>query len=470
MKTRADGGALASVAAGPPQQTNAGNDWNALIASFLGWTLDAFDYFVVVMVLTEIASDYHRSNAQIALTLTLTLAFRPIGAFVFGLAADKFGRRIPLMVDVIAYSIIEVASGFAPNFTTFLVLRALFGIAMGGEWGVGASLAMESVPAKWRGLMSGFLQQGYACGYLLASFAYFFVMPHFGWRAMFFLGGAPALLALFIRSKVKESEVWQKTHRKDWSHLWESIRAGAKFYPFVGLAAIGIAYAFGIAFLRSPAGIATMGITGLIAAFMGHTMWKVAAGHLKLFLYLLVFMTFMGFASHGTQDMYPTFLKVQHGYTPRAAAVMTAIANFGAILGGIVVGLFSDRGGRRRAMILAFIAGIVVIPLWAFSHTAAMLALGAFLLQFMVQGAWGIVPAYITELSPDHIRGFLPGFAYQCGMLLAGGVAFIEATFAQRTSYSNAMALTVLLVFALAAIVVSFGPEKRGIEFGKSAQ
>ncbi len=363
------------------------NDWNALIASFLGWTLDAFDYFVVVMVLTEIAADYHRSNAQIALTLTLTLAFRPIGAFLFGLAADRWGRRIPLMIDVIAYSIIEVASGFAPNFTVFLVLRALFGVAMGGEWGVGASLAMESVPAKWRGLMSGFLQQGYACGYLLASFAYFFIMPHFGWRAMFFLGGAPAILALFIRSKVKESEVWERTHRKDWSHLWGSIRDHVKVYILIGIAALAVSYLSGNSFVRSPGALFGIFVLVLLIAFMADTMWRVAEGYRGLFFYLVLFMTFMGFAAHGTQDMYPTFLKTQRGFSPQAAAILTVIANVGAILGGLTVGLFSDKSGRRKGMILSFFLGILVIPLWAFSPGTGMLALGAFLLQFMVQGA-----------------------------------------------------------------------------------
>src|SRR5436309_3608216 len=236
--------------------------WNTVIASTVGWTLDSFDYFVVVMVLTEIANEFHRTNAEIALTLTITLAFRPVGAFIFGLLADRYGRRIPLMIDVVAYSVLSVASGLAPNFTTFLVLRALFGLAMGGEWGAGASLVMEKISPKWRGLLSGVLQQGYTTGNLLASVAYFLIVQHFGWRAMFFIGGAPALLVLFIRSKVKESEVWERTHGKQWSDLRRAIRS-----------------------------------------------------NLKLFLYLVLFLTFMGFCGHGTQDMYPTFLKTQRGFS-----------------------------------------------------------------------------------------------------------------------------------------------------------
>jgi SHS family lactate transporter-like MFS transporter len=449
----------------PVNQTR--NDWNALIASFLGWTLDAFDYFVVVMVLTEIGAEFHKTNAEIALTLMLTLAFRPLGAFIFGLLADRYGRRLPLMIDVIAYSVIEVASGFAPNFTVFLILRALFGIAMGGEWGVGASLAMESVPAKWRGVLSGLLQQGYALGYMLASFAYFFILPHFGWRSMFFIGGAPALLTLFIRRNVKESKVWETNRRKDWSELWSAVKSHAWVYVAFAAAGTALAYIISPAFFGSPFGIAIAAAGVSLIAVMADMTWKVAAGHRKLFLYLVLFLTFMGFASHGTQDMYPTFLKTQRGFSPQGAAVLTIIANVGALAGGILIGFFSDRFGRRKSMILAFIFGIAVIPLWAFSPGTALLAAGAFLLQFAVQGAWGIVPAQMTELTPDHLRGFIPGFAYQCGILLAGSVAYIEAIFASRVSYSNAMALTALVVFAGACIVIASGREKCGIEFGK---
>jgi SHS family lactate transporter-like MFS transporter len=389
--------------------------WYAVAASTIGWTLDSFDYFVVVMVLTEIAKEFGRTNAEVALTITLTLAFRPVGAFLFGLMADRYGRRLPLMIDVIAFSTLSVASGLAPNFTTFLVLRALFGIAMGGEWGAGASLVMEKVSPRWRGLLSGILQQGYTTGNLLASLAYFLIVPRFGWRALFFLGGAPALLALFIRSKVKESEVWERTHRKEWSQLWTVIKS-----------------------------------------------------NLTTFFYLVLFLTFMGFCGHGTQDMYPTFLKTQRGFSAQGAAVMTMIANLGALVGGVLVAMISDRAGRRRSIVCGLGIAILVIPLWVFSPSTAMLALGAFLIQFGVHGAWGVVPAHISELVPDQIRGFMPGFAYQCGILLAGTITYLQALFGSATSYSNAMALTAVAVFASTAVVVSLGPEKRGVVFGVS--
>src|SRR5437867_9482814 len=317
-------------------------------------------------------------------------------------------------VDVVAFSILSVASGLAPNFTTFLIVRALFGIAMGGEWGAGTSLVMEKISPKWRGLLSGILQQGYTTGNLLASIAYFFVVPHFGWRALFFVGGAPALLALFIRTNVKESEVWERTHGKQWGELWATI-------------------------------------------------WS----NRRVFAYLVLFLTFMGFCGHGTQDMYPTFLKTQRGFSAQGAAVMTMIANLGALVGGVRVALTSDRFGRRWSIACGLGLAGLVIPLWVFSPTIALLAVGAFFIQFGVHGAWGVVPAHISELVPDQIRGFMPGFAYQCGILLAGTITYLQALFGSATSYSNAMALTALVVFASTAAVVSLGPEKKGIIFGK---
>lgn len=385
----------------------------AVFAGFLGWTLDAFDFFLVVLSLTAIAQEFHRSDKEIAFSITLTLAFRPVGAFIFGLLADRYGRRIPLMIDLVFYSVVEVATGFAHSFAVFLVLRALFGIGMGGEWGVGASLAMEKVPPRLRGFLSGLLQQGYALGYLLAAGCFFFVFPRWGWRPMFFIGGLPALLGLFVRFKVKESEVWQKTRQTSWGALCREI-----------------------------------------------------VSHWKLFLYLTLLMMMMNFSSHGTQDMFPTFLQRYWHMKPTQRAVITAISMVGALLGGMIFGSLSDRFGRRRAMITALVCAIALVPLWAYAPSLTLLVVGAFAIQFMVQGAWGIIPAHLSELSPDSVRGFLPGFAYQCGVLLAGSVAYIEASLAEHTSYANAMALTAFTVFTLAAIVVALGRERKGIEFG----
>jgi SHS family lactate transporter-like MFS transporter len=387
----------------------------ALFAGFLGWTLDAFDFFLVVLSLTAIAAEFHQTKAAIALSISLTLGFRPVGAFIFGLLADRYGRRLPLMIDLVFYSIVEVLSGLAPNYWTFMVLRALFGTGMGGEWGVGASLAMEKVPPRLRGVLSGLLQEGYATGYLLAAGCYYFVFPRWGWRPMFFIGGLPALLAIFVRLRVKESEVWEKTKHESWGQLGRAI-----------------------------------------------------ASHWKLFIYLVVLMMMMNFVSHGTQDMYPTLLKEHWGFTPQKVAAVTAFSMVGAIMGGLMFGLLSDRFGRRRSMIVALVCAIAAIPLWAFAPSLVLLLVGAFTMQFMVQGAWGIIPAHLSELSPDSVRGFLPGFAYQCGVLLAGSVAYIEALFVEKLKYPfpKAMALVAIIVFTGAILITALGREKRGLRFG----
>jgi SHS family lactate transporter-like MFS transporter len=398
----------------PSDYRPASSDYRpALTAGFLGWTLDAFDFFLVTLCLTAIGKEFHKSDSAIALSITATLAFRPVGAFLFGLLADRYGRRLPLMIDLLFFSVCEVLTGLAPNYTTFLVLRALFGIGMGGEWGVGASLAMEKVPARLRGVLSGLLQQGYAAGNLLAAIAFFFLFQRWGWRPLFFLGGVPALLALFVRFRVKESEVWQKTREKTWGGLGRAI-----------------------------------------------------VSHWKLFLYLTFLMTMMNFVSHGTQDMYPTFLERQWHFGPSERSVITGISMIGAIIGSLVMGRLSDRYGRRRAMIGALLGGICMVPLWAYAPSTALLILGAFLIQFMVQGSWGIIPAHLSELSPDSVRGFLPGFAYQCGVLVASSVVYIEAVFARTMTYATAMALTAVTVFALAAIVAAAGKERKGHVFG----
>ena len=400
-----------------PAPPAAGDQRAAVTAGFLGWTLDAFDFFLVVMTLTAIAREFGTSDAAVAFSIALTLAFRPVGAFIFGLLADRYGRKLPLMADLVFYSVIEVLSGLAPNYTTFLVLRALFGIGMGGEWGVGASLVMEKVPPRLRGVVSGLLQQGYAAGYLLAALCYFFVFPRWGWRPLFFIGGLPALLALFVRARVRESEVWRETRHESWSGLGRAITA-----------------------------------------------------NVKLFLYITVLMWMMNMVSHGTQDMYPTFLQRDWGFTPTRRAALTAFSMVGALTGGVLCGLYSDRLGRRRTIVLALVGAVAAIPLWAFAPSLPLLVAGAFVMQFFVQGAWGVIPAHITELSPDSVRGFLPGFAYQCGVLLASSIAYVEARFAEHLSYAWAMALSAVTVFVLGAVVAALGPERRGVVFGRQTR
>ena len=402
------------AARGPALKAERANQRNAVIACFLGWTLDAFDFFVLTFVLAPIGRDFHESIPKIALAITASLATRPIGAFIFGLLADRYGRRLPLMIDVLFYSVIEVLSGFAPSYSVFIVLRLLYGIGMGGEWGVGASLAMESVPAKRRGILSGLLQEGYAFGYLLAAVAYWLVFPHFGWRAMFFIGGLPALLTLFIRTKVKESEAWRATAAgMNWGDYFGSVMAN----------------------------------------------WR-------RFAYLVALMAMVNFISHGTQDLYPTFLQSQRGYSPGLTTLITVISMVGAIAGGILVGLFSDKRGRRRAMVNAVCLAILLIPLWIAAPSLEWIIAGAFLMQFMVQGAWGVIPAHINELSPDALRGFFPGFAYQLGVLIASGSAPIEAWMGRRMTYGHAMGIFAAAVLLVGAIVIALGPEAHRVAFG----
>jgi len=386
---------------------------HAVVASFLGWMLDAFDFFLVVFVLTDIGREFGRSRLAMTSAITLTLAMRPIGAFIFGLMADRYGRRLPLMIDLVFFSIVEVLSGLAPNYWSFMVLRALFGIGMGGEWGVGASLAMEKAPRRFRGLLSGFLQEGYACGYLLAALCYRFVYPHWGWRPMFLLGGLPALVAIYVRLGVKESDVWERTRARNWSHLGRAIVSN----------------------------------------------WK-------LFLFIFVMMTMMNFVSHGTQDLYPLFLQTDKGLSPRQVSNVAMIYNVGAILGGLILGRYSDLVGRRRAMVTSLVLAVTMIPVWAYAGTVFLLMMGAFMLQFFVQGAWGVVPAHINELAPDNVRGFLPGFAYQCGVAVAGAAPTIQEALAERHGYPNTMAATATIVFLAAALIVWLGREKHATEFG----
>jgi SHS family lactate transporter-like MFS transporter len=385
---------------------------HAVLAGFLGWTLDAFDFFVVVFLFDTLAHQFAVTKQQIVLTTTATLAMRPLGALLFGLLADRYGRRIPLMANVIYFSAIELACGFAPNFTVFLILRALFGIGMGGEWGVGASLAMEAAPPKLRGILSGILQSGYSIGYLLAAIAARFLLPAWGWRPMFWIGALPALLALYIRTKVPESEAW-KQHR------------------------------------------ATS--TGQVLRIVG--------SHWKRFLYLVVLMTFMMFLSHGTQDLYPDFLQEVHKVSAATKANILMITNVGAVIGAILFGLLSQAAGRRKGMLAALCLSLLMIPLWAFSSSLPVLVAAAFVMQMGVQGAWGVIPIHLNELSADATRGLMPGLAYQLGILFASPTNSVQFALHHRFGYQWALAgFEIVTIVSLAILLIS-GSEAHGKQF-----
>jgi MFS transporter, SHS family, lactate transporter len=366
-----------------------------------------------VFVLKDIAAEFNTQITNVTLAILLTLAMRPIGAYLFGRAADRWGRRPTLMVDVLLYSFIELASGFAPSLTVLLVLRAIFGIAMGGEWGVGASLTMESIPPQARGFVSGLLQSGYPTGYFLASIVYGLLFQYIGWRGMFMVGVIPALLVFYIRRKVPESPSWKPTTERSNT----------------------------LAIVKS---------------------------HWQLGIYAVVLMTAFNFFSHGTQDLYPTFLQVQHGMTPHEVGLIAVIYNIGALIGGISFGSLSERFGRRRIIIIASLLSLVVLPLWAFATSAVWLAVGAFLMQVMVQGAWGVIPVHLNELSPDDARGTFPGFVYQLGNLIASVNATLQASIAvsHGNDYAIALAAVAGTVAVVIAILTALGPEAKGVAFG----
>lgn len=388
------------------------NARHAVLAGFFGWTLDAFDFFVVVFLIDTLAHQFGVSKTEIVRTLTATLAMRPVGALLFGLLADRYGRRIPLMANVIYFSIIELLCGFSPNFTFFLVMRALFGIGMGGEWGVGASLAMEAAPVRWRGILSGILQSGYSIGYLLAALAARFLLPVWGWRPMFWIGALPALLALYIRTKVPESEAWRQ-HR---------------------------------------------------AASTGQVL-RIAAREWKRFLYLVALMTFMMFLSHGTQDLYPDFLQEVHRASAAVRANIAIIYNIGAVVGAIIFGHLSQVAGRRKSMIAALGLSLVVIPLWAFGGSLATLVTGSFLMQAGVQGAWGVIPVHLNELSADATRGLMPGLTYQLGILLASPTNSIQYALRDRVGYQWAIAGFEVVTILTLSILLLLGTERHGRSF-----
>jgi SHS family lactate transporter-like MFS transporter len=392
---------------------------NVVVAAYLGWTLDAFDFFLMVFMFKDIATTFHVDVKNVTEATFLTLAARPIGAFVFGRLADRFGRKPTLMWNILAFSILEAASGFAPSLLSLLVLRFLFGIAMGGEWGIGSALTFETIPVRARGIVSGLLQAGYPSGYFVAAVAVFFFYDSLGWRYMFLLGIVPAILVFFIRMGIEESPAWTEQRIK-----------------------------------KQPLGL-----------------WAVLGRDWKLAVYAVLLMTAFNFFSHGSQDAYPNlFLKIQHGFDTKTLSLMTAIANIGAICGGIGFGFLSERIGRRRAIGLAALLSLPIIPFWAFGSTPLVLGIGAFLMQVSVQGAWGVIPVHLNELSPPEIRATFPGVVYQLGNLIASRNLPIQVTIAEAygNNYGLAMASVVGTVAVVIFLLVLWGPERRGVAMADS--
>ena len=395
---------------------------HAYLAALGGWALDALDFFIFVFCLKAIGAEFHTDVKSVAEGIFLTLACRPLGALAFGWLAEKYGRRPILMVNIVSYSAVQLATAFAPNLATLLALRALFGFAMGGEWGVGAALALETLPTKGRGFFSGMLQQGYVLGYLLASVVFATLFDHVGWRGLFIISSVSALLVLYIRFGVHESPAW-------------------------------------------VAGVAQR------RASSGALVWAAVRDYFPTLVYLVLLMACFNAFSHGSQDLYPTFLQTQHGFSAATTGTIAIVMNLGALSGGICFGALSEHLGRRRTIALAASLALPLIPMWAYSHTAVMLAVGGFLMQFMVQGAWGIVPAHLNELSPPSVRAVLPGFAYQLGNLAMAKMAPIQAGFAESHGgdYAYILAWTLAVVAAALIIVTVLGPERRSVELRVAA-
>lgn len=414
----------ADVTSQSPQEKLTADQRNSFIAALLGWTMDAFDYFIVVLVYADIAKTFHHSKAEVAFVTTATLIMRPVGALLFGLWADRVGRRLPLMVDVMFYSVVGFLCAFAPNFTVLVILRLLYGIGMGGEWGLGAALAMEKVPVQRRGFFSGLLQEGYAFGYLLASVASLVVIDWIGlsWRWLFGLSIIPALISLVIRYRVEESEVWEAAQdqmKLTSTRIRDVLRSGAI---------------------------------------------------IRRFIYLALLMTAFNWMSHGTQDVYPTFLGAHAnqgaGLSSTTVKWIVVVYNVGAIVGGLLFGTLSQRFSRRYTVIFCAILALPIVPLFAYSRGAAMLCLGSFLMQLFVQGAWGVIPAHLTEMSPDAIRGLYPGVTYQLGNLLAAFNLPIQERLAESHGYPFALAATIVPVLIAVAALTLIGKDATGIRFG----
>jgi SHS family lactate transporter-like MFS transporter len=393
----------------------------AVTSGILGWVLDAFDFFVIVFLFDALTRQYQVPKVWIVSTLTLTLATRPIGALLFGFLADRYGRKRPLIFCVLYFSLFTVLTGVAPNFAVFVICRGLYGIGMGGYWGISASYAMETCPSRFRGVISGLIQAGYPLGYLLAPLAIQLVVPAFGWRAVFFTGAPIAVLVVSLMAFAPESKAWEQ-HRPQ----------------------------------------------------SGGNMLRSVLEHKGMFFYLLLMMTALLCLSHGSQDLYPDFLKsikaVEGGTVAgiKAPLVIPITYNIGAIAGALGFGYLSQKTGRRQAIMMALGLALLAIAPWALGRSVSVLLASSFMMQVGVQGAFGVIPAHLNELSPDGVRSLFAGTVYQFGSLLASPCTTAEYMLRDRFGYPVALILFEAVTIILMVIIIWFGPEARNRGFLES--
>ncbi|KIK65072.1 hypothetical protein GYMLUDRAFT_56537 [Collybiopsis luxurians FD-317 M1] len=431
--------------------------WAEFWTGWLAWSCDAIDFFSVSLSVTNLSKQFGRDTTAITQAITLTLLLRSVGAVLFGIISDRFGRKYPLVLNLLVVSVLELGAGFVQTYSQFLAVRSLFGIGMGGIWGLAASTALENLPVETRGLASGFLQQGYAVGYLIAAVINLFLVPEqsHSWRALFWTAAGISAFAAFIRLCLPESKIFLKA-RED-AKLREQERLG---YRAGGAEKTKI-------FVRE---------TG-----------KMLRHHWKLCIYACLLMTGFNFFSHGSQDLFPTYIQTTKGFSAHDATVMTIIGNCGAIAGGTIAGFVSQYIGRRLTIITFTLIAAAFIPLWILPNNFAGLSAGAFCIQFGVQGAWGVVPIQLAELSPPAFRATFPGVAYQVGNMVSSASAQIEATGGdhQKTTisvpvtsdnptgmkvvpdYATVQGIFIGCIAAFLLVVTLFGPEKHGYEFEK---
>jgi len=387
--------------------------WGFAVASgILGWILDAFNFFVPIFLVDVLAKNFHVSKGAIVWSITATLVTRPLGAMLLGSLADRFGRRLPLIACVLYFSLVSALTPYAPSYAAFILLRALYGIGMGGYWGIGASMVMESSPVRWRGLFSGIMQAGYSLGYLLAAVAIRMARPDTGWKWMFLIGLALAFLISILTSLSSEPYSWRKNQIAKMSETW-----------------------------------------GILFRYKAR------------FAYLVLLMTAITCLSHGTQDLYPDFLTTMHHVPAAVLSNVAILYNIGAILGAIFVGYVSDNLGRRNGIFIALALSFVSIPLWAFGTSIAILALGAFLMQFGVQGVFGVIPAHLNEMSPAGLRSLFSGVIYQLGMLIGSPSVSIQFELQKHIGYPWALTLFEVCVIISLLFLFGLGTEKQGQSF-----